>query len=166
MDDYLFLLKYEKNSVESEASNLLMLVGDCLQLFELTYKVPGDDWSMRFLDICFHFHANHMYWSYEHMGKKPLLPFSSSNSKLVNRSIVKHCFDNVRKKSCSHLAVPALTAKRLASCKQDILTTFWYRMQKHYSGNDLPVVRIAKQLSVKAEESLPLCHTCRKYPTT
>lgn len=74
---------------------------ECFMPLILTFELPVKR-TIRCLDLKLHFLRNHICWEYEPRASKPLLPFDSSHSKLVKRSITTSCFKSALNKSCFH----------------------------------------------------------------
>lgn len=102
VDDFLVFLNYDSTHFHSMMDNLLTMFSDALHPLKLTHEVPVDG-VIRFLDIKLTFFENHVCWMYQPRANKPLLPFSSSHSKLVKRGIATFCFKNALHKSCHHV---------------------------------------------------------------
>lgn len=58
---------------------------------------------LQFLDLRLEFIAKHVCWSYHPRSKKGLLPYDSSHSKLVKRSIASSCLQAALEKSCHNV---------------------------------------------------------------
>lgn len=155
VDDYLYLMNCDKGSFESEVSNLLTLVRDCLQPLQLTHEVSGENGSLKFYS-----HDTHTCWLYDPRGNKPLLPFASSHSKLVKRSIVRHCLDNAISKSCRHLMATSLDCQKArlaqAGYPDHLLVSVAESLLKKYSGRQQNAAAVA--ISQKRFAVMPYLH--------
>lgn len=103
VDDFLVLIDKKFMDTDQVVTNTLTIFRHVLSPLIVTHELSVDS-TIRFLDLRLFVTTDHTCWQYEPRANKPLLPFSSSHSKLVKRSIANMCLLNAFKKSCPHRA--------------------------------------------------------------
>lgn len=101
VDDFLVLLCYDEEGFDNAMCSTIEVFTECLRPLVITHEVPKNNF-IRFLDLGLYCSADHVCWSYEPRGSKPVLPYHSAHSKLVKRAIARSCFHHALVKSCIH----------------------------------------------------------------
>ncbi|XP_049273296.1 uncharacterized protein LOC125759085 [Rhipicephalus sanguineus] len=101
VDDFLVLLCYDEEGFDNAMCSTIEVFTECLRPLVITHEVPKNNF-IRFLDLGLYCCADHVCWSYEPRGSKPVLPYHSAHSKLVKRAIARSCFHHALVKSCIH----------------------------------------------------------------
>lgn len=85
VDDFLVFLDHDTSRFHS-VDCLLSTFGDALTPLHLTHELPIDN-VIQFLDLKLTLSDHHVCWTYLPRANKPLLPYKSSHSKLVQRGL-------------------------------------------------------------------------------
>lgn len=101
VDDYLVVLECNADNFQVATRHLISLLKKCLSPQSTTHEIPQDS-IIWFLDLRITFANQHTCWMYKPPAPKPLLPYTSSHTRLVKRSIVQTCLSNALEKSCQH----------------------------------------------------------------
>lgn len=158
VDDYLVV--FDTNAHDPKSGDLLNIFeqnGLCLKFTTENMK----DVCLQFLYLKLKFMLDHVCWMYAARSVKPLLKYSSGNTKLVRNALAFSCFHSAVMKSCPHLMEPSFTSQvqqlREADFPQETLSLVCQKLV-HNIKNGGPTEHTSTEQECKKIAMLPYIH--------
>ena len=99
MDD--FLIVFNEQGTLTTCDAILDMFKRLGKGLSFTHELPLEN-TLRFLDLSISFDNGHACWQYFPRAQKGLVPYDSSQSKIVKRGVAMLCLESALRKSCVH----------------------------------------------------------------